>query len=107
MTLDGLEPWPIVLIHTFSGMAKAADFFLRTLTASNFAAHSSTDPIFLAFKDLIPFQRVSKVQEASSSLTSQSDLLFIGLIKEPYVSEVPQLYFNKYWLEKAKITFDG
>ena len=65
MTLDVLEPRPIALAHTLGGMAEAADFFWRTstLTASNFAS-----PMFSAIKDSIPFQRVSKVQEAESIL---------------------------------------
>ena len=35
-----VEPGPYALAHTLGGMAKAADFFLRTptLKASNFAA---------------------------------------------------------------------
>ena len=37
--------------------------------AGNFAALWPTDPKFLALKDLNPFKTVSKVQEASSSLS--------------------------------------
>ena len=52
------------------GRGRMADFFLRppTLTDSNFAALSPTDPKFSALKDLITFLTVSKVQEAGSIL---------------------------------------
>ena len=40
----------------------------QSLMASNFAALSSTDPKFLALKDLNPFSAVFKVQEAGSIL---------------------------------------
>ena len=51
-------------------MAKAADFFLRTptLTASNFAALWSTDPKFLALKDLLFFSQGIEFQVAGSIL---------------------------------------
>ena len=40
LTLDGLEPGLNAFAHTLAGMAKAADFFLKTQTliAINFAA---------------------------------------------------------------------
>ena len=52
------------------GQGRVADFFMRppTLTASNFAAPWSTDLKFLAFKDLNPFSRCAKFQEATSIL---------------------------------------
>ena len=66
----GLKPGLNALTDTSSGMAEAADFFLRTptLTASNFAALSPTDPKFSALKNLNPFSTVFKVQEAGSIL---------------------------------------
>ena len=65
-----LEPGPIVLAHTLAGMAKAADFFLRspTLTASNFAALWPTDRKFSASKDLNIFWKCLKFQDAGSIL---------------------------------------
>ena len=61
--LPGIEPGQNAIAHNSGGMAEAADFFLRTptLTASNFAALSPTDPKFSAIKDLFPFKTVSKV----------------------------------------------
>ena len=44
-----------------------ADFFLRppTLTAGNFEALYSTDPLLTVLKDLNPLKRYAKYQEAS------------------------------------------
>ena len=52
------------------GRGRVADFFMRppTLTASNFAALWPTDLKFLAFKDLNPFSKCVKFQEATSIL---------------------------------------
>ena len=52
------------------GWGRWADLYLRplTLTASNFAALWPIDPKFSAFKDLIFFSTVIKIQEASSIL---------------------------------------
>ena len=63
-----LKPGPNTLAHTLGGMAKAADFFLRTpiLTAINFAALWPTNPKFLALKDLLFFSQVIKFQGAGS-----------------------------------------
>ena len=51
-------------------MTEVADFFLRTpnLTASNFAALWLTDLKFSASKDLSPFSKCVKFQEATSIL---------------------------------------
>ena len=52
------------------GRGRVADFFMRppTLTASNFAALWPTDLKFSAFKDLNPFSKCVKFQEATSML---------------------------------------
>ena len=52
------------------GRGRLADFFLRppTLTASNFAALWSTDPKFLALKDLLFFSQDIEFQVAGSIL---------------------------------------
>ena len=52
------------------GRGRVADFFMRppTLTASNFAALWPTDLKFLAFKDLNPFSKRIKFEEATSIL---------------------------------------
>jgi len=57
-------------------MAEAAGFFLRTptLRASNFKILYSADPKFLAFKDLNPFNIVSKFQDISSILRVGFDM---------------------------------
>ena len=48
-------------------MAEAADFFLRppTLTASNFEALQSTDPLFTVLKALNILKKYTKNQKAS------------------------------------------
>ena len=55
---------------TLTVMAKPADFFLTppNLMASNFAALSSTDPKFLALKDLLFFSQHIEFQDAGSIL---------------------------------------
>ena len=59
-----------MLAHTFVVMAEAVDFFWRTptLTASKFAAISSTDPNFFALKDLLFFSQFIEFQGAGSIL---------------------------------------
>ena len=70
MTPDVLEPGPNAHAHTSAEMAEAADFFLRapTLTASNFAALSSTDLKFLELKVLKRLSKYVKFQDPSSIL---------------------------------------
>ena len=65
-----LETGPNVLAHTLGGMAEAADFFFGapTLTASNFAVLKSTDPKFLALKDILFFSQCNEFQGAGSIL---------------------------------------
>ena len=64
------------------GRGRLADFFLRppTLTASNFAALWPTDPKFLALKDLNPFEKYAKNQDASSILK-----VFFSFSKWPHL----------------------
>ena len=66
----GIEPRPNAIAHNSSGMAEAADFFLRTptLTASNFTALLPTDPKSLALKDLLFFSQCIEFQCAGSIL---------------------------------------
>ena len=66
----GFEPGLNALAHRLGGMAKAADFFLRTptLKASKFAALWSTDPKFWALKDLNLFLKRVKFQRTGSIL---------------------------------------
>ena len=66
----GIEPRLNAIAHNLGGMAKAADFFLRTptLASNNFAALWSTNPKFSALKDLNSFSTVSKVENAGNSL---------------------------------------
>ena len=68
--MGDLESGPNTLAYSLALKAKVADFFMRppTLTASNFAALWPTDLKFLAFKDLNPFSKCVKFQEATSIL---------------------------------------
>ena len=87
LTLGWLIPGLNALAHTLAGMAKAADFPLRTqtLTASNFVAFWSTDPKFLASKDLNYFSKCIKFQNTGSVLS-------VGF------AQSKRLYFHRLYL---------
>ena len=78
------------------GMAEVADFFLRTptLTASNFAALSPTDPKFSALKDLNLLKRYVKYQETSYnfrlgfSLSNRPHFNSTYLLRVPFSSAI-------------------
>ena len=71
MSSPGIEPGPNAIAHKSAGMAEVAEFFLRTpnLTTSTFAALCSTDPKFLALKDLNLFLKRVKFQGAGKILS--------------------------------------
>ena len=67
MTPSELEFGPNTLAHSLAVKAEVADSFLRplTLTATDFRALQSTDPILTVLKDLNPLKRYAKFKEAS------------------------------------------
>jgi len=76
-----------------SGRGQMADFFLRppTLTASNFDALWPTDPIFTVFKDLNPFKRYFKYQEAGSILR-----VIFALSKWPHFTLICPVFIQSF-----------